>query len=75
MSTHNEMAAIRAIFSADGVQTALDLRAAGYREPSPESASYPFLPVPSVTVDALLKRAGGIAWMRSMTITNSHCGQ
>ena len=73
MSTATEMSAIRAIFSADGVQTALDLRAAGYREPSPATASYPFLPVPEC--DRVARAAGGFAWLRSMTITNGHCGQ
>lgn len=32
-------------------QTSLDLRTAGYREPSVESFSYPYLPVPNDPVE------------------------
>lgn len=46
MSTADEMRAIRAIYARQGVQEALPLLAAGYREPDPASPSWPFKPIP-----------------------------
>lgn len=52
-------------------QQAFNLRAAGYDEP-PHTASYPFIPVHSL--DILIQRAGGVAWLRSMTDIHGHNG-
>ena len=68
MTTSAEMNAIRATFTAQGVQETLPLRAAGYREPSVLSASYPFLPVAHTEMHSA-------QWLREMTNTNGHCGQ
>lgn len=49
------------------------LHAAGYREPSPHSLSYPYLPVPAQ--DNIARRAGGFAFLRGMIQTYGHNGQ
>ena len=62
-------------------QQAFNLRAVGYDEPRPSSASYPFLPVPEIDRVAALnfaleaRRESDVQWLRSMTTRYGHCGQ
>ena len=76
MSTDKEMRAIRATFTAQGVQETFALQAAGYVEASVLSPCYPFLPIADSPQTAAIDRErSNREFLSTLTNRYGHCSQ
>lgn len=78
MSTSQEMRAIAATFSAQGVQETFPLTAAGYREVPAHMPKYKPLPTEREEYSAaeiMAEPETDAEWLRNMTNRYGHCGQ